>query len=62
MTTQLRVAPDGRIAQHAHVPGRYGTEQQVWVGFTWPDGLLTVVRYTDDDVAHWRPVDIPDTD
>lgn len=55
---ELRISPDGCIAQHALVPGRYGTDHEVWVGFTWPDGLLTVRRYTDDEVADWQPIDI----
>jgi hypothetical protein len=58
--TELRVGPDGQVAQRAHVAGRYGTDCWAWVGFTWPDGLLTVHRYTDDEVSGWRVLTIPD--
>lgn len=57
--TELRVSPDGRVAQLAHVAGRYGTDSHVWVGITWPDGLLTVHRYTEDEVAAWTPLPLP---
>lgn len=62
MTEQLRVSPDGRVAQLAHVGGRYGTHHRVWVGITWPDGLLAVHRYTEDEVAAWTPLPLPAPD
>lgn len=56
--TELRIGPEGQVAQHAYVTGRYGTDHPVWVGISWPDGLLTLHRYTDDEVSDWRPIDL----
>lgn len=57
--TELRVAPDGRVAQLVHLGPR---REPGWLCMTAPDGLLTANLYSDDEVAAWTPLPLPAPD
>jgi hypothetical protein len=57
--TELRVSPDGLVAQLVHLGPR---REPGWLCMTAPDGLLAAVVYTEDEVAAWTPLPLPTPD
>ncbi|MFJ5984334.1 hypothetical protein [Lentzea sp. NPDC092896] len=59
--TELRLAPDGRVAFRAHIAiSVWDNESELrWYVVTTPDGQFTVTLLTDEDVADWTPLEMP---